>query len=244
MQIASLRRGVARIRTKVAPAGAGAVVPAHGGNGCQRALDRNPTVAWTRPAIGEYRLGVLNSRVNGPVGAAFQDHGGLPHAGAIDIEHPTADIHRTADLRKMLPVPRTLCLLVNKPGDKRDCKDAGRNGRGGKCCRSQLRRHRVLQLFDTELLLRVPLLRASTDRGLRPVSAGRRASGRFRPAKPSGRVTPVADILPGEHVPEESSCRKLDAFDRTKCSGCSGREGLAGPCGGSPGARIATDIHK
>src|SRR5437899_2009884 len=151
MQIASLRRGVARIGAKVAPAGAGAVIPAHGGNGCQRALDRDPTVAWTRPAIGEYRLGVSNSRAEGPVGAAFQDHGGLPRASAIDIEHPTADIHRTADLRKMLPIPRTLCLLVKKPGDKGDCKDAGPNGRSGKCCRSQFRRHSVFPSLDTDL---------------------------------------------------------------------------------------------
>jgi hypothetical protein len=172
----------------------GAVVPAHGGNGCQRALDRDPTVAWTRPAVGEYRLRVVNSRVNGPVGAAFQDHGRLSRAGAIDIEHPTADIHGTADLRKMLPVPRTLCLLVKKPGDHGDCKDACPNGRGGKCCRSQFRRHSVFPLLDTDLLLRVPLLRGSTGQWAPARGRWCCASGPFRPAKARGRVTRISRI--------------------------------------------------
>jgi hypothetical protein len=70
MQIASLRRRVAPIRTRVAPPRSGAVVPAHRGDGCQRALDRNPTVARTRPAIGINRLGIVYSAANGPVRAA------------------------------------------------------------------------------------------------------------------------------------------------------------------------------
>src|SRR5437899_650093 len=108
MQIASLRRAVARIRPKVAPAGSGAVVPAHGGEGCQGALDRDPTVARTRSAVGENRLWIVNSRVHGPIGAAFQDHGGLAGARAIDIEHAAADIDGAPDLRIVLPVACTL----------------------------------------------------------------------------------------------------------------------------------------
>jgi hypothetical protein len=34
-------------------------------------------------------------------------------------------------LRKILPVPRTLCLLVTKAEDQRDCKGCRGNDQGG-----------------------------------------------------------------------------------------------------------------
>ena len=59
----------------------------------------------------------MNSRAKGPVGAAFQDHGGLAGARAIDIEHTAADIDGTPNLRIALAVACTLRLLKQKPAD-------------------------------------------------------------------------------------------------------------------------------
>jgi hypothetical protein len=82
-----------------------------------------------------------------PRGATFKDDGGPPGAGAIDIEHTAAYIHGAADLRKKLPVSRTLRLLVTKPGDEGDRKGTCRNDQAGKYNGSQFRAHRVFRYW-------------------------------------------------------------------------------------------------
>ncbi len=75
-------------------------------------LNRHRTVAWRRKAIFEDVLEVLEH----PWVASGKDDRGLSGAGAIDIERPAAaDIHRAADLRKILPVAGALRLLVKTP---------------------------------------------------------------------------------------------------------------------------------
>ena len=141
MQIASLGHTIARVRTEVAPARTRPIIPARRRGPCQLTLNPYPAVSRPRRAGFEHPPQVIKR----PWGATLKDDGGLPRAGAIDIEFPAADIHGAADLREKLPILRTLCLLVSKPGDERYSNGARPNDQAGKSYGSQLRVHRVLR---------------------------------------------------------------------------------------------------
>jgi hypothetical protein len=66
----------------------------------------------------------VNRRVQRPVRAALQDHGGLTCTRAIDIQHAAADIDGAADLWETLEVPCALSLLVKKAEHQTDYKYA------------------------------------------------------------------------------------------------------------------------
>jgi hypothetical protein len=58
-----------------------------------------------------------------PWRAPFQDYNGLLCTGAVEIEHPPANIHTAADLWITISVPRTLCLLLNDTGHHGESED-------------------------------------------------------------------------------------------------------------------------
>ena len=176
MQIASLGRTIARVRAEVAPAGTCPIIPARRRGFCQFSLNPYPAISWLGGSIFPHHLRV---RQRWPWSATFKYDCGLPRARAVDIERAAADIRGAANLGEELAIPRTLCLLVKKPGDDRDHNGAHPNDQAGNCCCSQLRSHRLLRKLDSDLLLEVPSFARkgnSLDRNRRIASAIQKGS--------------------------------------------------------------------
>src|SRR5690348_15751042 len=94
MEIVRDRLECARRRAWIAPAIAGAVVPASASK--SRGLSLHP-----------------HPRISGGVACSFKDHRRATFPRAIDIERAAPDVYRSADLRIALPIPPFADLLVN-----------------------------------------------------------------------------------------------------------------------------------